>query len=99
MQPRRAYSTAIRPELISPVPLSSRGSRRISPRSWPCAQPGEQAQVAVAQVGSAVGDAADAVEDASGIEQAVGIDQEIGPAAAVDLGQHGELEGLVIQAC
>ena len=68
---------------ISPVALISRGSPPISPRAC-AAQGGQHAQVAVAQVGTAVGDALNSLEHPLGIEEAVGIDQEVGPVRGVD---------------
>ena len=84
MHPRKAYSTAIRPELMSPVAADLQ-RRPVDGSRVSCAslQGGQQAQVAVAQVGSAVGDAAFALEDAIGVEQPIGVDDEIGRVAAL----------------
>ena len=54
----------------------------------PLAQPAQQAQVPVAQVGSSISNAARALENALRIEQAVGIDEEIAD-------RHGFLGGSV----
>ena len=101
MQPRSAYSTAIRPELMSPVALISSGrpaNRR--PRACAARKAESSAEVPVAQVGAAVGDAALALELAIGIEEAVGIDEEVGPVAAIvkTSASMRQLEVVVVEA-
>ena len=58
----------------------------------------EQTEVPVAEVGTAVGHSALALEDTIGIEEAIGIDEIIRSGFAMDLGQHRPLEVVVVEA-
>ena len=98
VQPRRAYSTAIRPDPISPVPLISSGCAADLPARLCGPEGGEQAEVAVAQIRAAIGDASDSVELTVGVEEAIRVDQKVRSAGLMNLAEQSELEVIVVKA-